>query len=113
VGVDLARKSKARLLGLSVADPVFLAGHGAPEEARRAINWLEEEAGLQGVRVEGRIERGNPVRTFRVVGDSADLLVVGVPPRAERGVPLRLGLAGLIAHHARRSTLLVPLVEKS
>lgn len=112
IGVDLARKSKARLVGLSVADPVFLAGQGAPREARQAINWLEEEAGLQGVRVEGRIERGNPVRTFRSVGEDADLLVVGVPPRRDGGTSLRLGLAGLIAHHARPSTLLVPLAEK-
>jgi hypothetical protein len=52
----------------------------APVEARRAISWLEEEAAIHGIVVEGVIRRGNPVRQLLEVGKAADLVILSENP---------------------------------
>ncbi len=109
--IDLARFSKAELRGVAVVDPVFISGDAAPEEAHRAIAWLEEEAAVHGVRVTGVIRAGNPARTLVEAALDADLVVLGV-----RGVSrpiLRPALETLVARRSSRSVLMVPATPES
>ena len=86
---------------------MFISGPVAPVEARRAISWLEEEAAVHGVEVEGIIRRGNPVRQLLEVGKDADLVVLGVPGKRHPLVP-HIGVGRMVAERAPRSVLLVP-----
>jgi nucleotide-binding universal stress UspA family protein len=105
--IDLARFSKGELQGAAIVDPVFISGPVAPVEARRAISWLEEEAAIHGIVVEGVIRRGNPVRQLLEVGKAADLVVLGVPGKRHALVP-HIGVGRMVAQRAPRSVLLVP-----
>jgi Trk K+ transport system NAD-binding subunit len=107
--IDLARYSHADVTGMAIVDPTFIAGAGAPRKARRDIGWLKQEAAMQHVTVRGKIERGNPVRSFLEGSAAADLLVLG----AGEGVARRLGVPinTHIARQARKSVLLVPVRE--
>ena len=105
--IDLARQGKADLTGIAVVDPIFLAGPGAPHEAREAIGWLEEEAAAQGLDVQGVIRRGNPVRALVKMSAEAGLLVLGVDQHS-RTLVRGLGIGGLVARGASTSVLLVP-----
>jgi hypothetical protein len=107
--IDLARFGKASLIGLSVLDPEFFSGPSEPREQWQPVGWLEEEAAVQGIDVEGRVERGNPIREIVRQSERADLVVLGLPLR--RGPRLRSDLARMIAYRTRRSVLLVPVPE--
>ncbi|NIM00013.1 MAG: universal stress protein [Acidobacteria bacterium] len=105
--IDLARFNKADLIGVSVVDPIFLAGPDAEQNAERAMAWLEEEAAVHGVRVDPMIERGNPVRLLRKIANSADLMVLGIGSRL-RSLALRRGVGSMVARGTSKSVLLVP-----
>ena len=98
---------KADLVGVSVVDPIFIAGPDASNDAVESIAWLEEEAAVHGVRVDPLIERGNPVRLLRRIADSADLLVLGVGSRLHAWA-LRRRIGSLVAKGTSKSVLLVP-----
>jgi Trk K+ transport system NAD-binding subunit/nucleotide-binding universal stress UspA family protein len=107
--IDLARYAHADVTGLAIIDPTFIAGAGVPWNARKDIGWLKQEAAMQHVKVQGKIKRGNPVRSFLENGSAADLLALGAGESSAR----RFGVA-IAAHVARRSTksiLLVPVRE--
>ncbi len=107
--IDLARYMHADVTGMAIVDPTFIAGTGAPWKARKDIGWLKQEAAIQHVTVRGKIQRGNPVRSFLEAAEAADLLVLGVGEGAAR----RFGVA-ITTHIARRSpksVLLVPVRE--
>jgi Trk K+ transport system NAD-binding subunit/nucleotide-binding universal stress UspA family protein len=107
--IDLARYTHADLTGLAIVDPTFIAGPGAPWKARGDIGWLKQEAAMQHVTVRGKIQRGNPVRSFLEASANADLLVLG----AGEGAVRRFGLAidTHIARRSQKSVLLVPVCE--
>ena len=105
--IALASFSNGELQGAAVVDPVFISGPVAPVEAQRAISWLEEEAAVHGVEVEGIIRRGNPVRQLLEVGKDADLVVLGVPGKRHLLAP-HIGVGRMVAQRAQRSVLLVP-----
>jgi len=107
--IDLARYMHADVTGMAIVDPTFIAGTGTPLKARKDIGWLKQEAATQRVTVRGKIERGNPVRSFLKADTAADLLVLG----AGEGAGRRFGVA-ITTHIARRSpksVLLVPVRE--
>jgi len=107
--IDLARYMHADVTGMAIVDPTFIAGTGTPWKARKDIGWLKQEAAIQHVTIRGKIQRGNPVRSFLEAGAAADLLVLGVGEGAGR----RFGVA-ITTHIARRSpksVLLVPVRE--
>ena len=110
VGIDLARFSKSRLQGVAVVDPVFISGPVTSNEARHAIAWLEEEAAVHGVDVDGAIRRGNPVRQLVHVSRDADLMVLGIPVGRRRRF-LRVCVGSMVARRASGSVLLVPVTE--
>jgi Trk K+ transport system NAD-binding subunit/nucleotide-binding universal stress UspA family protein len=105
--IDLARFNKADLVGVSIVDPIFIAGPDAERDAEASMAWLEEEAAVHGVRVDPMIERGNPVRLLRKIADSADLIVLGIGSRL-RMLALRRGVGSLVARSSSKSVLLVP-----
>jgi len=105
--IDLARFSKADLVGVSIVDPVFLSGPDGASDAQESMAWLEEEAAVHGVRVQPLIERGNPVRLLRKIADSADLMVLGIGSRL-RALSLHRGIGSLVVRGSSKSVLLVP-----
>ncbi len=107
--IDLARYAHADVTGMAVVDPTFIAGTGAPWKARKDIGWLKQEAAIQHVNVRGKIERGNPIRSFLEASAAADLLVLGVG----EGTTHRFGvdITSHIARRAQKSVLLVPVRE--
>jgi Trk K+ transport system NAD-binding subunit/nucleotide-binding universal stress UspA family protein len=105
--IDLARFNKADLVGVSIVDPMFLAGPDAEKQAVESMAWLEEEAAVHGVHVDPVIERGNPVRLLRKIASSADLMVLGIGSRL-RALALRRGVGSLVARGSTKSVLLVP-----
>jgi len=106
--IDLARFYGVALFSLAVEDPTFLAGPEPPADARRAIRWLEEDASVQGVAVEGAIRRGNPIRTFVDVGDPSDLLVLA-NAQVVWSPMRRSSIASAIARRQASSVLLMPV----
>jgi Trk K+ transport system NAD-binding subunit len=108
VSIDLARYSKARLVGVHVVDPEFLAGGDAQEDARHCAAWLEEEAAIHGVNVEARIEQGNVVRQIVGHANDVDLLVLAVPPRSRVG-SFSVDVTASIARRFPKSVLLAPV----
>ena len=108
--IDLARYTHADLTGIAIVDPTFIAGDGVSDEARKAIGWLKQEASMQHVPVEGKIDRGNPVRSFLEAGVAADLLVLGSGKKSGR----RFGvdITTHIMCHSQKSVLLVPVSGK-
>jgi nucleotide-binding universal stress UspA family protein len=90
-------------------DPIFIAGSGAPQRAKKDIGWLKQEAAMQHVSVRGKIERGNPVRSFLAGSESADLLVLGSGEGSGRH--FGVAISAHIARQSRKSVLLVPVRE--
>lgn len=111
VAIDLARFSNSKIQGVAVVDPVFISGPVTSGEARHAISYLEEEAAVHGVEVDGAIRRGNPVRQLVQVSLDADLIVLGIPV-GRRHRFLRVSVASLVARRAPSSVLLVPVTEQ-
>jgi nucleotide-binding universal stress UspA family protein len=110
VAIDMASFAGAELHGPAVVDPVFISGVDDPHEERNAISWLEEEAAIHGVPVHGSVQRGNPVRVLRELGEDSDLIVLGIAERGRR-MSLRVGIAELVAKRTDRSVLFVPATE--
>lgn len=106
--IDLAQVGSPSLIGLAVVDPEFIAGEAAVEKATRDLDWLRAEAAVQGVRMEGFLERGNPVKLFASRAAEVDLLVLGVSPRARL---LDVKVVHHLATRCRCSVLLVPTLE--
>jgi Trk K+ transport system NAD-binding subunit len=104
--IDLASLSKARLGCLAVAEPIFASGPGATWETNWSVGWLKEEAAVQGVEVEGTVERGNAVRAFLETSADTDLLVLGTT--LHRRHPFHLGVVEQLAWRAACSVLVVP-----
>lgn len=108
VAIDMAVYTKAKLLALAVEDPVFISGPDASAEARNAVTWLEDDAAVHEVEVEGEIVRGNPVREFLSRTKDCDLLVLALDSKAWRLWP-RLVITGMLARLTDVSVLLVPV----
>jgi trk system potassium uptake protein len=107
--IDLASYAKAKLTGVAVVDPLFLAGAEAPRKAREDIGWLRQEAAMQKVQVHSRISRGNPVRVMLEAGAAADLIVLGIG--SEAAFWSRVSIASHVAARSMKSVLLVPVRE--
>jgi Trk K+ transport system NAD-binding subunit len=108
--IDLAVRSKASLTAIAAVNPVFLAGPLATREGEEAIRLMEDEAGLLGLRLDGRLLHGNPVRSLLEASREADLLVLGV-----RGGADPLSSTPIAAHIVARcgvSVLLIPVRSK-
>jgi len=106
--IDMAVYTKGTLTALAVEDPVFMSGPDASAEARDAVTWLEDDAAVHDVRVEGEIVRGNPVREFLSRSSECDLLVLALDSKAWRPWP-RLVITGMLARLTDVSVLLVPV----
>lgn len=108
--IDMAFYTKAELRALAVEDPVFMSGPDASAEARDAVTWLEDDAGVHGVEVVSEIVRGNPVREFLSRAGECDLLVLALDSKAWRPWP-RLVITGMLARLTDVSVLLVPVTD--
>ncbi len=104
--IDLARYTAAELTGLAIVDPIFIAGEDASREAHQAIGWLKQEAAMQQISVNGKIEQGNPVRSFLEAGAESDFLIIGTGKGIGR--PFEYAITTHIAYWAQKSVLLVP-----
>ncbi|MEW5975469.1 MAG: NAD-binding protein [Acidobacteriota bacterium] len=107
--IDLARLTRANLIGMAVIDPLFVAGPGAPLRAKQEIGWLKQEASMQQVGVTGRIRRGNLVRAFLESESESDLVVLGVDHASPN--LSHADIASHVAFRARHSILIVPVLE--
>ena len=107
--IDLARYTHADLTGMAIIDPTFIAGDGAAQEAREAIGWLKQEASMQQVSVNGKIQRGNPVRSFLEAEASVDCLVLGAGKGIGRA--FEYAITTHITYWSQKSLLLVPVSE--
>lgn len=109
-GIDLARIGGGSLRAVLILDPGFIAGPPDPDEERRTVAWLEEEAAAHGVAVEPVVRPGNPVRGLVEAGRDANLIVLGVPPR--RITVVRARIPEMVARRTDRSVLFVPVGAK-
>ena len=108
VALDLARAYRANFQGLAVVDPLFAASTGSAEEARSALAWVEEDASVLGVEMNGRLRRGNPVRSFLEEGSETDCTVLAAG-RGSWKPSGRVRITSLVAQRTRGSALLVPV----
>ena len=76
--IDIAKRSGAKVVGVAVANPVFMGADDLLEK-KHATAWLRQEASVQDVDVERHVVRGNPVRVIADVTSSDRLLVVSMP----------------------------------
>ncbi|MBN2320823.1 MAG: NAD-binding protein [Acidobacteria bacterium] len=107
--IDMARFMHSDLTGMAIVDPTFVAGEDSYEEARRAIGWLKQEAAMQQVSVQGKIQRGNPVRSFLEAGAAADFVILGAGKGVAR--PFEYAITTHIVYWSPKSLLLVPISE--
>jgi Trk K+ transport system NAD-binding subunit len=105
--IDLAVRSKAELAAVAAVNPLFLAGPAAAREGEEAIGWMEEEAGLSGLHLDGQLRHGNPVRTLLDASREADLLVLGISGGAD--ALAYIPVAAHIVAACRSSVLLIPV----
>jgi len=105
--IDMARYTHADLTGMAIVDPTFIAGDGEPQEARKAIGWLKQEAAMQQVSENGKIKRGNPVRSFLDASADVDFLVLGAGKGPGRA--FEYAITTHIAYWSQKSLLLVPV----
>lgn len=104
-GIDVARSSDATLVGVIAVEPAFM-GSDDVESARRAAAWLREEAAVQGVSVQRRVRRGNPIRVIAETATKTSLVVLGMPELPMHGY--RPGITGHLIRRLDCSVLLVP-----
>jgi hypothetical protein len=104
-GIDVARSADATLVGVVAVEPAFM-GSDDVESARRAAAWLREEAAVQGVSVQRRVRRGNPVRVIADTATRTSLVVLGMPALPMHGY--RPGITGHLIQRLESSVLLVP-----
>ena len=76
--IDIAKRSGAKVVGVAVANPVFMGADDLLEK-KHATAWLRQEASVQDVEVERHVVRGNPVRVIADVTTEQRLLVVSMP----------------------------------
>lgn len=76
--IDIAKRSGATVIGVAVANPVFM-GTDDLLEKKHATAWLRQEASVQDVDVERHVVRGNPVRVIADITSEDRLLVVSMP----------------------------------
>ncbi len=105
--IDIAGLADAKLSAVAVAEPSFLGGPSAIEDAAEAIGWLREEAAFQGVDIQGEARVGNPVREFLEIAEDADLIVVGA---GERSGLLSERVTRHLASRTKASVLIVPVI---
>jgi len=106
--IDIAKRSGAKVLGVAVANPVFM-GADDLKDKRGATAWLRREAAVQEVDVERHVVRGNPVKVFSDATAHDTLLVVSMPPsRVSRISP---GIAVWAAARGEGSVLFVPVAD--
>ena len=89
-------------------DREIIAKYGGDSGQRNTIEQ-EQEAAMQQVSVNGKIKRGNPVRSFLEAGAAADLLVLGTGKGPTR--PFEYAITTHIAYWSQKSLLLVPVLE--
>lgn len=76
--IDIAKRSGALVVGVAVANPVFM-GTDDLMEKKHATAWLRREASVQDVDVERHVVRGNPVKVIADITAEDCLLVVSMP----------------------------------
>ena len=106
--IDIAKRAGVKVVGVAVANPVFM-GRDDLKEKRAATAWLRREAAVQDVDVERHVVRGNPVKVLASVTGPDTLLVVSMPP-----VPvsrINPGTAVWAAARGEGSVLFVPVSE--
>lgn len=103
--IDIARRAGCKVIGVAVANPVFM-GFDDLMEKRNATAWLRREASVQDVDVERHVVRGNPVKVLADITRSRSLLVVSMP--SERISRVRPGTAVWAASRGEGSVLFVP-----
>jgi Trk K+ transport system NAD-binding subunit len=106
--IDIAKRAGVKVVGVAVANPVFM-GSDDLKEKRAATAWLRREAAVQDVDVERHVVRGNPVKVLASVTAPDTLLVVSMPP-----VPvsrINPGTAVWAAARGEGSVLFVPVSE--
>ncbi len=106
--IDIAKRSGARVVGVAVANPVFMGADNLMEK-RGATAWLRREAAVQEVDVERHVVRGNPVKVLSDVTANDTLLVVSMPSTpVSRFKP---GTAVWAASRGEGSVLFVPVAD--
>ncbi len=108
--IDLAARSRTRLLAASVRPPTFVTSSDRQPDERRFVARLREEAAVRGVAVRSVEREGNPVRALVDVVGRDSLLVSGMPDRDPAW--WRLGTVGHLVRQAEASVLLVPVLTR-
>jgi len=106
--IDIAKRSGAKVLGVAVANPVFM-GTDDLMEKRGATAWLRREAAVQEVDVERHVVRGNPVKVLSDATARDTLLVVSMPRTPVRRISPGIGVWA--AARGRGSVLFVPVAD--
>ena len=104
--IDIAEHGSAGVTAVAAVSAAFRMGTDGRASAQRALTRIRDEAALRGVEVRRRILPGSLVRALESLWDDADLLVLGMPPRAPS--LLNPGTVGHLADGARCSVLVVP-----
>ncbi|GMR02579.1 MAG: hypothetical protein BMS9Abin20_0917 [Acidimicrobiia bacterium] len=106
--IDIAKRSGAKVLGVAVANPLFM-GTDDLMEKKGATAWLRREAAVQEVDVERHVVRGNPVKVLSGVTAHDTLLVVSMPPSPVSRISP--GIAVWAAARGKGSVLFVPVTD--
>ena len=77
--IDIAKRSAARVVGVAVANPLYMGSDDLMEK-KHATAWLRQEASVQDVDVERHVVRGNPVKVLAEVTAADRMLVISMPP---------------------------------
>ena len=106
--IDIAKRSAARVVGVAVANPLYMGSDDLMEK-KHATAWLRQEASVQDVDVERHVVRGNPVKVLADITTADRMLVVSMP-----GIPigrLNPGIGVWAASRGQGSVLFVPKPE--
>ncbi len=106
--IDIAKRSGAKVVGVAVANPVFM-GTDDLKEKRSATAWLRREAAVQEVDVERHVVRGNPIKVLAQMTAPDTLLVVSMPSTPVS--KFNPGIAVWAAARGEGSVLFVPVSE--
>jgi Trk K+ transport system NAD-binding subunit len=103
--IDIARTAGTKVIGVAVANPVFMGGDDLMQK-RSATAWLRREASVQDVDVERHVVRGNPVKVLSGATHTDSLLVISMPTTVVSR--LRPGIGVWTASRSNGSVLFVP-----
>lgn len=103
--IDIAKRSAARVVGVAVANPLYMGSDDLMEK-KHATAWLRQEASVQDVDVERHVVRGNPVKVLADITTDNRMLVVSMP-RTPIG-RFNPGIAVWAASRGAGSVLFVP-----